>query len=127
MPNVARRRMRYLLGGSGSVVLPTAGFLIQEHCCGVRMCHDGARCCCCCCCYCCLESSVHISFAPTLFSADFFFFFLNETVMRSRTRRRSLLVCAPRFLTFTSVPSSFTNILQAKQARDPFFKCIQKK
>jgi len=120
MPNVARRRMRYLLGGRGSVVLPSAGFLIQEHCCGVRMCHDGARCCCCCCCCCCcLESSVHISFAPTLFSADFLL--LNETVMRSRTRLRSLL-CAPRSLTFTSVTSSFTNILQAKQATDPFFK-----
>jgi len=37
MPNVARRRMRYLLGGRGSVVLPSAGFLIQEHCCGVLL------------------------------------------------------------------------------------------
>lgn len=49
----------------------------------------------------------------TLLCGFLFFplFFLNDTVMWSRTRRRSLLVCAPR--SPTSVLSSFTNISHA--------------
>lgn len=96
---------------------PLQGFSFRSA--AASACHDGPRRCCCCCCCCCSESTVHSSSAVTHSSLRIFFFlylffiFLNETVMRSRTRRRSLLVCAPRSQTSTSVLSSFTNISHA--------------